>query len=94
MYRDVNTGYSEHLYKSGNYRLLKNVSKAINVQIIPSKTRPGEALLEWEVALRDIPWGLIMLLGGGIAVAGAPTLPSFFCHAIRVHARFWTGPCN
>ena len=54
-------------FGSGSYFLLG----ALPLFIIPSKTRPGEALLEWEVALRDIPWGLIMLLGGGIAVAGA-----------------------
>ena len=37
--------------------------------IIPSKLRPGETLLEWKAARKNIPWGLIILIGGGLAVA-------------------------
>lgn len=36
----------------------------------PSKTRPGERLLDWETA-RSIPWAVILLFGGGFALAGA-----------------------
>lgn len=36
----------------------------------PSKTRSGERLLDWETA-RAIPWAVILLFGGGFALAGA-----------------------
>ena len=35
---------------------------------IPSSDHPGEQLMEWEVA-HEIPWGLILLFGGGFALA-------------------------
>lgn len=36
---------------------------------IPVSWRRGEFLLDWESA-RDIPWGILLLFGGGIALAG------------------------
>lgn len=44
---------------------------AMPLFIIPSKSRPGKAVLEWKKAIEEIPWDLILLIGGGIAVAEA-----------------------
>ncbi len=38
--------------------------------LVPSGERDGKALLDWETASR-IPWGLLLLFGGGIAIARA-----------------------
>lgn len=38
--------------------------------VLPSGRRPGEALMNWETA-RKIPWDILFLLGGGIAIAEA-----------------------
>ena len=42
---------------------------AVLIFLIPSKKRPGEALLTWAVA-RHLPWGVLVLMGGGFALAG------------------------
>jgi sodium-dependent dicarboxylate transporter 2/3/5 len=42
---------------------------AVMCFIIPSGTRPGVALLQWKSA-RRMPWGLLLLFGGGLALAG------------------------
>ncbi|MGM0577209.1 MAG: SLC13 family permease [Myxococcota bacterium] len=34
----------------------------------PSRTDPGERLLDWETA-RDIPWAVVLLFGGGMSLA-------------------------
>ncbi|MEL6686062.1 MAG: DASS family sodium-coupled anion symporter [Pseudomonadota bacterium] len=34
-----------------------------------SKTEPGSAVLDWETA-EQIPWGVVLLFGGGMALAG------------------------
>ncbi len=36
--------------------------------LIPSGTRPGRRLLHWE-ATKRVPWGILLLFGGGIALA-------------------------
>ena len=36
---------------------------------IPSTTRQGEALLTWSVAQQHLPWGVLLLIGGGFALA-------------------------
>ncbi|MCZ0925967.1 DASS family sodium-coupled anion symporter [Halomonas janggokensis] len=40
---------------------------AIALFLIPSKRRGG-CLLDWEVA-KDVPWGILLLFGGGLAIA-------------------------
>lgn len=36
--------------------------------LLPSQDRPGEALLDWD-AVKTLPWGLLLLFGGGFALA-------------------------
>lgn len=44
------------------------VTMAIILFLVPSKDRPGRNLLEWEDA-RQVPWGMLLLFGGGFALA-------------------------
>ena len=44
------------------------LAAAILLFMLPSSDRPGEALLTWPVA-RKMPWGILLLLGGGFALA-------------------------
>lgn len=41
---------------------------ALLLFVIPSKTEKGERLMNWETANR-IPWGIVLLFGGGFALA-------------------------
>jgi len=41
---------------------------AVLLFALPSKTQPGVRLLDWETA-RKIPWGVVLLFGGGITLA-------------------------
>lgn len=45
------------------------VATSLLLFIIPSKARPKEMLLKWEKA-RELPWGILLLFGGGFAIAG------------------------
>jgi sodium-dependent dicarboxylate transporter 2/3/5 len=44
------------------------VAMAITLFIIPSKDRPGEHLMEWAM-MKKLPWGMLLLFGGGFALA-------------------------
>ena len=44
---------------------------AVLIFLIPSKKRPGEALLTWAVAQQHLPWGVLVLMGGGFASPAA-----------------------
>jgi solute carrier family 13 (sodium-dependent dicarboxylate transporter), member 2/3/5 len=46
------------------------ISAALLLFIIPSSIKDKEFLIDWETAVR-IPWGIIILLGGGISLATA-----------------------
>ncbi len=46
------------------------IGAAITMFIIPSKQKKGKALLTWEEAER-LPWGVIILFGGGLSLAAA-----------------------
>lgn len=45
------------------------VAAGVSLFLIPSRGRPGEALMDWK-ATRDLPWGMLLLFGGGFALAG------------------------
>jgi sodium-dependent dicarboxylate transporter 2/3/5 len=45
------------------------VGTSILLFLIPSKDRPTEKLLTWNKA-RELPWGILLLFGGGFAIAG------------------------
>jgi solute carrier family 13 (sodium-dependent dicarboxylate transporter), member 2/3/5 len=45
------------------------VGCAILLFLIPSRSRSGEMMLNWE-RTRDVPWGVLLLFGGGFALAG------------------------
>jgi sodium-dependent dicarboxylate transporter 2/3/5 len=44
------------------------VAAAILLFLVPSQSEPGRHLLEWDDA-RDVPWGMLLLFGGGFALA-------------------------
>lgn len=46
------------------------ISAALTMFIIPSKEKNGKPLLTWEEAER-LPWGVIILFGGGLSIAAA-----------------------
>lgn len=46
------------------------VGCAMLLFLLPSADRPGEALLDWSTAQRRTPWALLLLFGGGFALAG------------------------
>ena len=43
---------------------------ALVLFVLPSRTKPGERLMDWDTAKR-IPWEVVLLFGGGIALADA-----------------------
>lgn len=45
---------------------------AIILFIIPSKNRKGDNLLDWATAVK-LPWGILLLFGGGLAIAAGFT---------------------
>ncbi len=42
---------------------------AIILFLIPARSRPGERLMDWETAVK-LKWGIVLLFGGGFALAG------------------------
>ncbi len=44
------------------------MTAAIILFMIPSATKRGEFLLDWETA-KGVPWGILLLFGGGLAIA-------------------------
>ncbi len=46
------------------------VACAMLLFIVPSRDRPGETLLDWDTAQQRTPWALLLLFGGGFALAG------------------------
>jgi len=45
---------------------------ALILFLIPAPNRPGEKLLDWETAVK-LPWGIILLFGGGLSLAAGFT---------------------
>ncbi|MGM0939616.1 MAG: SLC13 family permease [Bacillota bacterium] len=48
------------------------VAAAIILFIIPSKNKQGDFLLDWNTAVK-LPWGILLLFGGGLAIAAGFT---------------------
>lgn len=46
------------------------MAAAIVLFIIPSLNKKGDFLLDWETA-KNLPWGILLLFGGGLAIAAA-----------------------
>jgi len=44
------------------------ITIALLLFLIPSRERPGERLMDWETAA-SLPWGIVLLFGGGFALA-------------------------
>jgi sodium-dependent dicarboxylate transporter 2/3/5 len=43
---------------------------ALSLFLTPSREKPGDGVLNWEWASR-LPWGVLLLFGGGLSLAGA-----------------------
>ncbi|MEN1967278.1 DASS family sodium-coupled anion symporter [Lentibacillus sp. N15] len=48
------------------------MTAAIVLFIIPSKNKKGDFLLDWNTAVK-LPWGILLLFGGGLAIAAGFT---------------------
>ncbi|MDH3609094.1 MAG: DASS family sodium-coupled anion symporter, partial [Gammaproteobacteria bacterium] len=46
------------------------IFSAILLFLIPAKSNSNSSILEWK-DLRDLPWGILILLGGGLSLAAA-----------------------
>jgi solute carrier family 13 (sodium-dependent dicarboxylate transporter), member 2/3/5 len=52
------------------------VAAGISLFLIPSRLAHGEFLLDWEATAR-LPWGILILFGGGLSLAAAVTRTGF-----------------
>jgi len=50
---------------------------ALVLFIIPSKSRPGEFIMDWHTATHKLPWSLLLLFGAGLALAKAFSVSKF-----------------
>jgi solute carrier family 13 (sodium-dependent dicarboxylate transporter), member 2/3/5 len=46
------------------------ITAGVALFLIPSGAKPGEQLLKW-IDLRELPWGILILFGGGLSLAMA-----------------------
>ena len=60
--------FTEHTVSGVNDATVACLVGAI-IFVVPSGDRPGEPLLTWKQAQSNIPWGVIMLIGGGFTLA-------------------------
>lgn len=58
--------------------------------IVPSVKHPGETLLTWDKAQANLPWGVLILMGGGAALAQgfqSSKLTTYLGHLLAATAR-------
>ena len=56
------------------------------------ESKPSQSLLTWEAIHRKMPWSLVLLLGGGFALAKASTvsgLSAMMGHQLETLGKFW-----
>lgn len=46
------------------------IAAAVLLFILPSKNKKGQRIMDWDAA-KKVPWGIILLFGGGLAIAAA-----------------------
>lgn len=64
---------------------------AIVLFFIPSSLRPGEPILSWDTVEYRLPWGVLILMGGGFAIANgfqASQLTKFIGEQIAQNVTF------
>lgn len=47
------------------------ISAAFLLFVIPANHKKQEFLLDWETAVKKVPWGILLLIGGGLCMARA-----------------------
>jgi sodium-dependent dicarboxylate transporter 2/3/5 len=47
------------------------VGAAFLLFVIPANLKKQEFLLDWETTVKKVPWGILLLIGGGLCMAGA-----------------------
>ena len=47
------------------------ISAAFLLFVIPANLKKQEFLLDWETAVKKVPWGILLLIGGGLCMARA-----------------------
>ena len=64
----------------------------MHVDVEKAGTDECETLLDWPTANQKIPWGVLLILGGGFALAGASKVrkcrPKYSLNTVNSHSSF------